>query len=75
MGNAYTPGLTVTPRTTVRKTRRLPLKGTVLVAVGDRVAAGEVVARTELPGKVLSVNVANLIAAAADEVPELCTRR
>ena len=52
MGDAYTPGLTVTRSTVVRKTRRLPLAGEVLVKVGDRVAWSDVVARTQLPGKV-----------------------
>jgi biotin carboxyl carrier protein len=68
MGHAYTPGLTVTERTTIRKRRLLPIPGTVLVAQGDRVRADTVVAQTELPGKVHSVNVANLLGIAPDEV-------
>jgi hypothetical protein len=68
MGDAYTPGLTVTGRTVVRKTRRLPLTGTVLVEVGARVRAEQVVARTELPGKVTMMNFANLLGVMADEV-------
>lgn len=68
MGDAYTPGLTVTRSTVVRKTRRLPLAGTVLVDVGATVAAGDVVARTELPGKVSLQNLATALGALADEV-------
>jgi hypothetical protein len=68
MGDAYTPGLTVTARTRVRKTRRLPLPGAVLVERGARVRAGDVVARTELPGKVTLLNAANLLGVLADEV-------
>lgn len=68
MGHAYTPGLTVTERTTVRKRRLLPIPGTVMVAQGDRVMADTIVAQTELPGKVHSVNVANLLGIAPDEV-------
>ncbi|MEZ4399895.1 MAG: hypothetical protein R3B06_07740 [Kofleriaceae bacterium] len=68
MGDAYTPGLTVTPRTTVRKARRLPLAGTVLRAVGDRVAATDVVARTELPGRVHLINLATALGALPDEL-------
>jgi len=34
MGTAYTPGLTVSPDTLISKTRRLPLKGRVLVERG-----------------------------------------
>ena len=68
MGDAYTPGLTVTPSAVVRKTRRLPLPGEVVVRVGDRVRAEDVVARTELPGKVQLVNFANRLGCAPDEV-------
>lgn len=58
MATAYTPGLVVTECATVRKTRRLPLKGEVLVSVGDRVEPDTVVARTELPGPLTTVRVA-----------------
>jgi hypothetical protein len=68
MGDAYTPGLTVTGRTVVRKTRRLPLAGNVLVEQGAQVKAGDVVARTELPGKVTMVNFANLLGVLPDEI-------
>jgi hypothetical protein len=68
MGDAYTPGLTVTRRTVVRKARRLPMPGVVLCQVGQRVAAGDVVARTELPGKVHLLNLANALGCAVDEV-------
>ena len=71
MGDAYTPGLTVTGRTTVRKTRRLPLTGSVLVEVGAVVRAQQVVARTELPGKVNMMNFANLLGVLADEIEPL----
>jgi len=37
MGTAYTPGLTISADTVIRKVRRLPLKGQVLVQVGDQV--------------------------------------
>jgi hypothetical protein len=68
MGDAYTPGLTVTRATTVRKTRRLPLPGTVKVTVGTRVGAKDVVARAELPGKVHIVNLATMIGVMPDEL-------
>ncbi len=58
MGTAYTPGLTISADTVVRKVRRLPLKGQVLVQVGDSVNPDTVVARTELPGPVTTVRVA-----------------
>ena len=75
MGHAYTPGLTVTERTTIRKRRLLPIPGTVLVAQGDRVRADTVVAQTELPGKVHSINVANLLGIAPDEIRDYLIRK
>jgi hypothetical protein len=59
MAHAYTPGLRVTERAIVRKERRLPLKGDVLVGQGDTVAARTIVARTLLPGNVQTVNLAS----------------
>ena len=59
MAHAYTPGLRVTSEATVRKERRLPLKGTVRPAVGDVVRRDDVVARTELPGNVTTINLVN----------------
>ncbi len=68
MGDAYTPGLTVTGETVVRKTRRLPLTGKVLAEVGQKVSAADVVARTELPGKVSLINFANVLGVLPDEL-------
>lgn len=59
MAHAYTPGLRVTEEAVVRRERRLPLKGQVLVARGASVEAHTVVARTELPGNVQTVNLAS----------------
>jgi len=61
MAHAYTPGLRVTERTVVRKERRLPIAGQVLVEQGARVRADDIVARAELPGDVATVNVVNLL--------------
>lgn len=58
MGTAYTPGLTISTNAIVRKVRRLPLKGQVLVHVGDEVEPETVVARTELPGPITTIRVA-----------------
>jgi len=68
MAHAYTPGLRVTELAAVRKERILPLLGEVLAKAGDRVTAEQVVARTELPGNVHSVNVANVLSVLPDEV-------
>ncbi|MBM3238499.1 hypothetical protein FJZ31_19570 [Candidatus Poribacteria bacterium] len=59
MAHAYTPGLKVTTGTTIRKERRLPLNGEILVQLGEHVKAETVVAKAELPGNVQLVNVAN----------------
>lgn len=75
MGHSYTPGLTVAERTVIRKRRLLPIPGTVLVQVGEPVSSGTVVARTELPGKVHALNVANLLGAAPDEIHEYLIKR
>ncbi|MGR3309923.1 MAG: hypothetical protein ACUZ77_04030, partial [Candidatus Brocadiales bacterium] len=59
MAHAYTPGLQVTEKTIIRKRRVLPLKGDILVTKGTVLKAEDIVARTELPGKVRSTNVVN----------------
>jgi hypothetical protein len=69
MAHSYTPGLRVTALAALRKERILPLQGEVVVRVGDRVTAEQVVARTELPGNVHSVNVANVLSVLPEEVP------
>jgi hypothetical protein len=69
VAHSYTPGLRVTPRTTLRRERRLPLRGHVLVEAGDRVEADTVVARTELPGDVQTLNVAARLAIDPAAVP------
>jgi hypothetical protein len=74
VAHSYTPGLKVTSWTRLRRERKLPLPGTVLVAEGQRVDAETVVARTELPGNVQSVNAANLLGIHPEDVPECLTR-
>ncbi|MEA1979414.1 MAG: hypothetical protein U9N54_00370 [candidate division Zixibacteria bacterium] len=59
MGHAYTPGLKVTEKLLVQKKRILPLKGDVVVKVGDKVSPDDVVALTHLPGNVVPLNIAN----------------
>jgi hypothetical protein len=71
MGSAYTPGLKVSPYTAIRKTRRLPRKGEVLVAVGDTVQPDTVVARAMLPGPMSIVKVAGQLGVDANEVEPL----
>ena len=69
MGNAYVPGLKVLEHTTLHLERRLPLKGRVEVRLGDRVTHDQIVARTELPGRVEMINVAARLGIDAADVP------
>jgi len=55
---AYTPGLKRKAATMVRKTRRLPIQGEVLITKGDDVEADTAVARTFILGDVQVVSVA-----------------
>ncbi len=70
MTHAYTPGLKVVETALIRKQRRLPLAGEVLVKKGDKVKALDVVARTYLPGNVETVNVANKLGMPPEDIPK-----
>ena len=74
MAHSYTPGLKVTAFATVRRERKLPLAGTVLVKVGDTVGAETIVARTELPGNVQTVNIANVLGVLPEDIQEVLTK-
>jgi hypothetical protein len=69
MAHAYTPGLKVTEKSLIKKDRRLPLKGQVIVKKGERVNSDQIVAKTELPGNVHPVNVSGLLGLLAEDVP------
>jgi hypothetical protein len=75
VATAYTPGLRVAERTVVRKRRRLPLPGEVVVSKGDKVEATTVVARTDLPGNVESVNVANRLGVPPEDVAQCMLKK
>ncbi len=75
MAHAYTPGLKVSKNTLIRKTRRLPLQGEVFVKVGDHVQYNDVIAKTELPGKVYPMNVANRLNLLPKEVPQYLLKK
>jgi len=75
MAHGYTPGLRVAARTTLRRPRRLPLAGRVLVGQGDRVRAEDVVARAELPGDVATVNVVNQLGIAPGDIEDYMLKR
>jgi len=75
MAQAYTPGLIVTGFTRLSRRRVLPIRGQVLVRVGEAVAARDIVARTSLPGPVSPVNVASILSVPASELPAAMLRK
>lgn len=74
MAHAYTPGLRVTDSATLLRERRLPLKGTVMVQAGVTVAPDTIVARTELPGNVQTVNLAGRLSLDPARVAEALSK-
>ena len=58
----------MTQRAVVHKERRLPLKGEVVVERGQAVRRDQVVARTELPGEVATLNLVNRLGIAPREL-------
>jgi len=59
MAHSYTPGLRVTKSAIICRQRKLPLAGAVVVNKGDSVVRDQIVARTNLPGEVVALNLAN----------------
>jgi hypothetical protein len=68
MGHAYTPGLRVTDKTLIRKKRILPIQGDVMIKSGDVVTSDTIIAKTELPGKVHTINVVNLLSIVPEDI-------
>ena len=66
--HAYTPGLRVTRDAVIHKDRRLPLKGQVIVEPGSSVRRDQIVARTELPGEVSTLNLVNRLGVTPQEL-------
>jgi hypothetical protein len=73
--HSYTPGLRVTEYSVLTRERRLPLKGEVLVKVGDKLSAETVVAKTELPGVAHPVNAVNVLNISPQELEACLTVR
>lgn len=68
VATAYTPGLTVSRDVVVRRERRLPIKGQVLVNEGDVVRPDQVVAEALIPGPLQTIKLAELLGVEAREV-------
>jgi hypothetical protein len=75
MGHAYTPGLKVTEKILLTKRRILPLKGEVVVKKGDKVKPDDIVARTDLPGSVEPVNVANILGIPPEDIGDTMKKK
>lgn len=75
MAHAYTPGLKVVEETVLDKERKLPLAGEVLVKKGEPVEATQIVARTHLPGNVVTINVANKLGLPPEDVPHTMLKK
>lgn len=75
MAHAYTPGLKVTEKAVIRKTRRLPILGEVLVEKGKAVSPDTIVARTNIPGNPQTVNVANILGVEPEDIGEFMKKR
>ena len=71
MAHAYTPGLKVLHYSNVKKDRRLPIKGDVTKKNGDLVKADDVVAKTDLPGNVSMVKIANALNIAPSDIEDV----
>ena len=55
----------------VKKDRRLPIKGHVTKKNGDLVKADDVVAKTDLPGNVSMVKIANVLNIAPSDIEDV----
>jgi len=75
VAHAYTPGLKVTAKSVVKKERRLPLKGEVLVKRGDTVTAKTIVATTSLPGEVEPLNLAGKLGVPPSDLQEYLQKK
>lgn len=75
LGSAYTPGLTVSGDTIVRRVRRLPIKGQVMVKAGDALGPDDVVARALLPGVLQTIKLAELLGVEAKEITDFFNKK
>ena len=71
MAHSYTPGLKVLHHAKVEKSRRLPIKGEITKQVGDLLKPEDVVAKTDLPGNVQMLKVANVLNIGPADVPDV----
>lgn len=75
MAHAYTPGLKASEKVRIKKRRILPLLGRVTVKSGEIVESDSIVAMTEMPGKVHSVNVINKLGISPARINEYMLKK
>jgi len=68
LAHAYTPGLQVLSKFLIQKTRMLPIPGEVIVKKNDIVKADAVVARTQIPSDVITINVVNILGIEPEDI-------
>lgn len=65
---AYTPGLKRAELCIIEKVRKLPVPGEVLVKVGEKVFPDTIIAKTTVPGKTTTLNVAYALGIEPDKI-------
>src|SRR3989338_11294746 len=70
MGTAFNPGLIVKKEVLIKKERRLPIKGEVVVQKGNFVQPETIVARAFLPGELHAVKINDILSIEPNEVKE-----
>ncbi|PCJ19821.1 MAG: hypothetical protein COB02_06440 [Candidatus Cloacimonadota bacterium] len=75
MSQAYVPSLEVEEKITIRRERRLPLKGDINVEVGAIVSQDTIVASTYLPGKPVPLSAAIKLGVSASELEECMLKK
>ncbi len=71
----FLPETRVTPLMAIKRERLLPVRGEVLVNVGDWVEAVDIVARAALPGRPRVVDVAGSLRVSADRAAKLVCKQ
>ncbi|RLI37973.1 hypothetical protein DRO66_02955 [Candidatus Bathyarchaeota archaeon] len=71
MSYAFTPGLSVTKSTMIRKKRILPIPGDVHVKVGDTVVAEKIVAQTFVPNDIHMRPISYIVGCEPYELPKI----
>lgn len=67
MALAYTPGLKRKESYVIRKIRRLPIEGEVIVKEGDQVTHTAILATTYIPGRAQTLNAAEILGLIVDQ--------